>query len=430
MKIKSSFANRILKIVAGTLTVVWIALLLFPIYWMIVTSLSGSVNEYATEFSFSVKVPERYTLLVDYTTEGATALGEEKMYLEANSLLWRMFNYKQANIGKTQVITSVDGKLTASYMLSKADFEINKSTMWTKNILNHKDIERLNNVIKESGWVLVETENVEMPKIQNQNEFSEKMVADFSEDEDVIGTVVGCTHTKSYESLLDNYKIAWAYPNQMGVEGGMVKPIFNTLFVAVATIVLLVTISALAAYSLSKLLPRWLRGKMQLLIMATGMVPGTITLIPKFQVIQNVGLANSLWALIIPGCASFGAMLLFKATFDAYPNEILDAARIDGAGELYLFFRLALPAAKGVVGVQILSIFAATWNDYFWPSMVIRDESKYTISLIINYLMNIGSASFNLLLALGFIVSIPTLLVYALFQKYLTYGIDYSGIKG
>lgn len=429
-KLKLSFANRSLKIVAGTLTVVWIALLLFPIYWMIVTSLSGSVNEYSQEFSFTVNVPERYTLLVDYSEEEAKALGEEKMYLEANSILWRMFNYKQANIGKTQVITSVDGKITTSYMLSKADFEINKSKMWTKNILNHKDIERLNDTIKESGWVVVETEKVEMPKVQNRNEFSEKMVVDFSEDKDIVGTVAGCSHCKSYGNLLDNYKIAWAYPNQIGIDGGMAKPIFNTLFVASTTIILTVTISAAAAYSLSKLLPRWLRGKMQLLIMATGMIPGTVTLIPKFQVIQNVGLADSLWALIIPACASFGAMLLFKATFDAYPNEVLEAARIDGAGELYLFFRLALPAAKGVVGIQILSIFAGTWNDYFWPSMVIRDEAKYTVSLVINYLMNISSASFNLLLALGFIISVPTLLIYALFQKYLTYGIDYSGIKG
>ena len=204
----------------------------------------------------------------------------------------------------------------------------------------------------------------------------------------------------------------------------------NTLFVAVLTISLNVFVASLAAYSISKLLPRSIKYKLQLFIMASGMVPATLTLIPKFQVVQNIGLANSLWALILPGCASFGAMLLFKGTFDAYPNEIIEASRIDGAGELYIFLRVALPAAKGVVGVQILSIFASTWNTYFWPSMIIRDESKYTVALILNYMMNIGSNTYPVLLALGFIISIPTLFVYAFFQKYLTYGIDFSGVKG
>ena len=429
-KMKSSPANKSLKIVSGTLTVVWILLLLFPIYWMVITSLSGSSSQYADDVKFTIDPPEKYTLLVQYTAEEAETLGEEGIYLEANSLLWRMFNYKMADIGKTEVITMIDEKMVKSYSLSKADFEINKSTMWTKNILRHDDIKRALSIIEENDWVVVQTKDIKLPETRNVNEYSKEMIAEFGTDENITGTIVDCTHCESYANLLDNYKIAWAFPRQIGIEGGLLKPIINTLFVAFFTILLNVTISSSAAYSLSKLLPRSLKNKMQLLIMATGMVPPTITLIPKFQVIQNIGLSDNLWAIILPACASFGAMLLFKGTFDTYPNEILEAARIDGAGELYLFLRLALPAAKGIVGVQILTIFASSWNTYFWPSMIIRDENKYTVSLIINYLMNIGSASFPVLLALGFIISIPTLLIYAFFQKYLTYGIDYSGIKG
>ena len=429
-KIKPSTSNRVLGVVAITLTVIWILGLCFPIYWMLINSLSGTGSQYSDDISFWINPPERYTLTIDYTAEEVSMLDAEEIYLEANSLLWRMHNYKKADIGMTEVVTTIDGEPSASYTLSKADFEINKSKMWSKNILKHSDVERVISTIEESGWVIVETENVKMPKVQNINEYCEEMVADFAEDEDIVGKVTACTHCESYANLFDNYKIAWAYPDKMGIEGGLAKPIMNTLVVALATILLNVTVSSAAAYSISKLLPRSLKGKIQLLIMATGMVSPTITLIPKFQVIQTIGLSDSLWAIILPACASFGAMLLFKGTFDSYPNEILEAARIDGAGEVYLFLRLAFPAAKGIVGVQIFTLFARTWNEYFWPSMIIRDENKYTVSLIINYLMNIGSSTFTELLALGFIISIPTLVVYALFQKYLTYGIDYSGIKG
>ncbi len=427
-KVKLSFANWSLKAVAGVMTVIWLLLLLFPIYWMIITSLSGTGSEYQEKVSFVIDVPLRYTITVDYTEAEAKALGEDGMYLQANSIIWRMHNYQQANVGKTEVIATVEGKQPVSYSLSKANFEINQEKFWTKNILRHEDIQRAIHLIEERN--LVQVKEGSLLKEGNSNEFTEEMLADFLEDENLAGTITGCTQTKSYANLFDNYKIAWAYPDKIGIEGGLLKPIMNTLFVAVATISLNITISSTAAYAISKLLPRSLKGKMQLLIMATGMVPPTITLIPKYQVLQNLGFADSLWAIILPACASFGAVLLFKGTFDAYPNEILEAASMDGAGELYLYFRLALPAAKGVVGVQILSIFASTWNEYFWPSMIIRDESKYTVSLIINYLMNIGSANFNVLLALGFLISVPTLLIYALFQKYLTYGIDFSGIKG
>ena len=428
-RIKTSGVNRRLNILAGSLTVFWICLLCFPIYWMVITSLSGSYSEYASGISFLPDIPQRYTVTMDYTEAQRDRLGTDGVYLEANSLLWRMYNYKMAGTGKAEVIVTVEGEGAVSYTLSKANYEINKEKMWSKSILKHADIERVIPVIEENGWVAVK-ENAQLPKTQKTNQYSEQIFAELVGDADITGTITGCSYCPSYDSIFDNYKIAWAYPSKLGIAGGIARPIMNTLFVAVLTISLNVFVASLAAYSISKLLPRSIKYKLQLFIMASGMVPATLTLIPKFQVVQNIGLANSLWALILPGCASFGAMLLFKGTFDAYPNEIIEASRIDGAGELYIFLRVALPAAKGVVGVQILSIFASTWNTYFWPSMIIRDESKYTVALILNYMMNIGSNTYPVLLALGFIISIPTLFVYAFFQKYLTYGIDFSGVKG
>lgn len=421
-------ANLMLKALAGLLTTIWILALCFPIYLMLVASFSGGTSEFSESFNLGITVPLKYTVNVDYTNDEIGNISDDELFLQVNSMLWRMYNYKQSKMGMTEVVVSIDGKTMASYSLSKADYEINKPRMWTKNVLNHIDIERVVSVIKSDGYIS-KGNNSEDYKNGFKNRFTKEISEDFSKDEDILGTIKGCTAKKSYGCMFENYKIAWAYPKSIGLKTGMIKPIFNTIFVAIMKIALNIFVSALAAYSMSKLLPRGLKYKIQMIILASSMVPATLMLIPKYQVIQSIGLNDSLWALIIPGCASLGSLMLFKGTFDAYPNGILEAASLDGASEFYKFFRIVLPAAKGIIGVQIFSIFGSVWNEYFWPSMVIRDENKYTVSLVLNYMMNIDSKGFDVLLAVGFIISIPTLLLYAFFQKFLTYGIDFSGVK-
>ena len=428
--IKTSPVNRALKWIAGTLTIVWIVALMVPIYMMLVSSLTAVDTQYSDKVTLTVNAPECYTTMLEYTKEQAETLGDEGIYLEANSVLWRTFNYKMANTGKAQAIVLIDGDPTVSYTLSKANFESNQEHLWSKSRLDYRDIKRVISVIEESNWVKEKREDIELPKTKNQNEYSKDMLKEFSEDENFVANITECTHAKSYENIFDNYIVAWNYTSRMGLEGGMSKPMLNTVYIAVMEIVLNVTFCAAMAYALSKLLPRFLKHKMLLLVMASGMIPGTVTLIPRFQLLNTMGLMDSFWGLILPNVTSFGAVLLFKGCFDNYPNEILEAADMDGAGELYKFFKFVLPAAKGVIGVQIFTVFASAWNEYFMPSLIIRDENKYTVALVLNYLLNVRSAPYNITLALGFLISIPTLLIYAFFQKYLTNGIDYSGIKG
>ena len=397
---------------------------------MVITSLSGVDNQYSDKFSFGVQVPEAYTISVEYTSDEVETLGDDGMYLEANSILWRMYNYKTANTGKAQVIVIVDGQPEFSYSLSKGTFEINQEVLWSKSRLQHEDIKRVISNIQENNWVKTKDSDVTLPKKSNQNEFSNEMFTYFSTDENIVGEVIECTNCKSYASLFENYKVAWQYTQKLGIEGGMLKPILNTVYIAVMEIILNIIICSAMAYSLSKLLPRFLKQKVLLIVMSSGMVSSVVTLIPLYQMLSNMGMTNSYWGLILPGLTSYGAVLLYKGCFDKYPNGILEAAEMDGAGELYKYFKFVLPAAEGVIGVQILTIFAGAWNDFFMPSLLIRDESKYTVALVMNYLLNVRSAPFNITLALGFLISIPTLLIYAFFQKYLNHGVDYSGIKG
>ena len=431
-RIKPPLADKFLIGVSLTLTLFWLLCLFFPIYWMVVSSFKDASIQYADPPEFGITVPDAYTLTVDYTDEQADELGSEGMYREANLMLWRMFGFKGSNIGRAVVTATVEGEPETTYSLDKADYQINYSNFWSKSVLLASDIDRVLPQIEEKGIVEVDEETAALPEKKNTNSQSEEMEETFFSDEDIVGEITGCSYCNSYRNFFDNYKIAWAYPNKLGLESGMFKPVLNTVYVAVMQFVLITLITSLAAYSLSKLLPRRLKGKIMIIIMASGMVPSTVTLIPKYQVIQSIGISDTLWAVILPTIAAFGQMLLFKGTFDAFPDSVLEAARIDGSGEIRLYFKFVLPSAMGVIGLGAITSFTSAWNDFFWPMMVLRDQEKYTVSLVLNILLN-GSGSspdYSTALALGFLISIPTLLIYAVFQKTLTYGFDFSGLKG
>ncbi|MDD6479523.1 MAG: carbohydrate ABC transporter permease [Oscillospiraceae bacterium] len=427
-KIKLSFSDKIFKGIATILTVMWIALLFFPIYWMVVSSFKDASVQYADPPQFNVSFPLEYTVYVDYDEEPS----EETLHKDANLILWRMFGVTGAQIGKAKVIARVDGKAVQSAYISKADYVINRKQLWTKSILSQKDILSAIPRITEQDCITFDKEEVKLPKKQLSNEYTEKMSELFSNDEFITGSVKSCTYTKSPANFFDNYKIAWDYPRDLGLENGLIQPILNSLFIAVMEFFVLVSVSTLAAYSVSKLLPRSVKNKVMIIILMSGMVPGTVTLIPKYQVVQNLGLADSFWAIILPAAASFGAMLLFKGTFDAFPDSIIEAARLDGAGEMQIFLKFIIPSGAAIIGFQAITIFAGVWNDYFWPMMVLRDQSKYTVALVMNILLNGSGAApdYSVTLALGFMISIPTLIIYAVFQKAFTYGFDYSGLKG
>lgn len=428
---KFSFKNNSLKIISFILTIVWLFMLLFPVYLMFITSLKDDSVQYAETLDLGVDLPKKYTVVLDYTAEEYEQLGVDGIYRDANLVLWRLFDFQISGIGKAQVIATIDNKPVVSYSLSKSTVGINEYKMWKKSRVETSDIDRNLIHIEESGYVKIKEKDVSLPEKQYRNEYSESMLTTCLENPDISGKVVDCTYCNSPGNLFDNFAIAWRFVERANVATGMFGPIINTIFVAFTTFVLTVFICSLAAYSISKLLPYSLKAKFMIFIIASGMIPGTVTIIPKYMLMQVMGLENSLLAIILPAIGSFTAMVLFKGTFDAYPDAVLEAARVDGASEFYLFVKFALPSAKGVVGVQALTIFITAWSDYFWPSMVIRNPDKYTISMVLNYAMNVATDStYTITLAMAFIISIPTLIIFAFFQKYLAYGFDYSGIKG
>ncbi|RIK36513.1 MAG: hypothetical protein DCC55_27055 [Chloroflexi bacterium] len=160
----------------------------------------------------------------------------------------------------------------------------------------------------------------------------------------------------------------------------------------------------------------WLFG----FLLATMMIPGIVTLIPVFMVIVKIGWVNTYQALIIPGLASAFGVFLMRQYMLGIPDELLDAARMDGAGDMRLFWQLALPMSAPPLVTLAIFTFFANWNDLFWPVLIIRTKELYTLPLALMLLRSRFPlhVDYAVIFAASFLATIPTLLIFFLLQRY------------
>lgn len=221
---------------------------------------------------------------------------------------------------------------------------------------------------------------------------------------------------------LDNYTLALR-------EGDFVRYFGNTVFVAVVATILTVVVNVMAGYVFAKY---HFKGEKLLfgMVMVTLMIPLEVIMIPIFKVIVATNLYDNLWGLIIPAVASPTAVFLVRQYYVPIPNELMEAARIDGASELQIFLRVMLPLAKPVVSVLCILSFMWRWNDYLWPKLVINGKQNYTLQLALANFSGEYSVDWNSLLAMSVISMIPVLIVFVTLQKYIIGGMTAGGVKG
>ncbi|WP_197089426.1 carbohydrate ABC transporter permease [Rossellomorea marisflavi] len=223
------------------------------------------------------------------------------------------------------------------------------------------------------------------------------------------------------EFTLDNYKYAWSTME-------FTKYVLNTSFVTIVATLLTIMASASCGYALAKYKYKWL-SVFFICILATTMLPTEVIMNPTFTVIQKVGLYDNLWGLIIPSINTATGIFMFRQFFMTVPDDLLEAARIDGANEGRIFFRLMLPIAKPIIITLAIFSFQWRWNDYIWPLIVISDPNKYTIQVAIRSIVGADNIDWVLLLSASVISLLPMVLLYAIFQRYIMDTGASSGLK-
>jgi alpha-1,4-digalacturonate transport system permease protein len=202
----------------------------------------------------------------------------------------------------------------------------------------------------------------------------------------------------------------------------------NTVIVAVVTTVLTVAASCCTGYALAKYDNKWLR-VFFVCILATTMLPTEVMLAPEFIVIRDLGLYNSLAGVIVPSILTATGVLMFRAFFLTVPDELVEAARIDGAKELGIFFRIMVPISRPIMLTLAIFSFQWRWNDYIWPLLVLNDPSKFTLQIGIQSIVGAQNVNWSVLLGASVISIVPLVLLYLVFQKYVMNANINAGLK-
>lgn len=166
------------------------------------------------------------------------------------------------------------------------------------------------------------------------------------------------------------------------------------------------------------------------LVLATLMVPGVVTFMPLFVLVANMGLVNTHAGLILPFLAGAFGVFLMRQFIGGLPDELLDAARVDGAGEHYIFWRIVLPLCGPALATLTILTFLASWNSFLWPLVVATSQDMFTLPVAIAFLAT-GQTETNvaLLMAGSVVVIMPVIVVFILLQRHFTQGIAMTGIK-
>ena len=206
--------------------------------------------------------------------------------------------------------------------------------------------------------------------------------------------------------------------------------LFNIVFISAMAMALTCITASLAGYALAK--KRFIgRAVLFTIIICAMALPKQVIVIPLNQEMTNIfHLNDTLWAVILPTVGWPFGVFLMKQFSETIPTEILEAARVDGAGELRTFLTVVLPMIKPGIGALAIFTFVNTWNDYFLQLVMLSSRETWTLPLAIAKLQGEMSNDFGLIMAGAALASIPIIIVFIAFQKYFTQGIAMGAVKG
>jgi multiple sugar transport system permease protein len=203
----------------------------------------------------------------------------------------------------------------------------------------------------------------------------------------------------------------------------------NTLIVAASSVLGQLIFCSMAAYAFARLsFPQ--RDKMFALYLATMMIPAIVTIIPAFLIVSKFGWINTYWALFTPTLSSVWGIFLLRQFFRTIPRDLEDAARIDGASEFTIFWKIILPLSKPALATLAIFAFMGSWKDFLWPLIVTNRTDMRTVEVGIANFSNIYQTDWPHQMAAAVIVMLPVVVVFFLAQRYFVRGITMTGLKG
>lgn len=249
-----------------------------------------------------------------------------------------------------------------------------------------------------------------------------------------VWTFVASTHTNTQifttsmafvpaDNLIENYDTLMNFTN-------IWRSLFNSLYIALVSTVLVCIVDAMAGYAFSKFRFKG-RDTVFFICVCSMFIPQQVTLIPQYMQMTTIGLINTPWAVILPKLSYIFGVFLMRQNLMAFPDELLEAARIDGAGDFRTFIQIVVPTMKPAFASLSILMFVQAWGDYLWPLITLSDRESFTMPLV----MALLSAGANVIqygaLMVGAVLTLlPVLVFFLCFQKSFIEGMLSGAIKG
>jgi ABC-type glycerol-3-phosphate transport system permease component len=205
----------------------------------------------------------------------------------------------------------------------------------------------------------------------------------------------------------------------------------NSFFLSCMHTLSVVALSSLGGFALAKYQFRGKRALMMLML-ATMLLPGQVMLPSSYELMYHIGWIDSYAAILVPGAVSVFGMFLFRSAMNGVPDELLQAARIDGCGELRLWWDIALPCVRPMIGAYTLMVFTGSWNSFLWPQIVLQDELKYHLPIGLSNMVGLPEyqTQYGVLMAGTLLSVLPVMVLFFVLQKEFVSGLTSGAVKG
>lgn len=223
----------------------------------------------------------------------------------------------------------------------------------------------------------------------------------------------------------------WGKYSEVMAKGNFISGVLNTVKVEIPVLLIGGFTSSLAAFAFAKMNFR-AKGAIFMGLLATIMIPFAVIMIPQYVMFTKFGWTDTLFPLIIPACFGNISMVFFlRQNLTSIPNDLMDAAKLDGCGYFRTFIQIFFPLMKGAVGTQLTLWFMAIWNDYLAPTIFLRSEKNWTLQVVIRSFNTYYSiqSDYSLIMAASVIAMLPTMILFFCFQKVIIESVAISGIK-
>jgi ABC-type glycerol-3-phosphate transport system permease component len=223
-------------------------------------------------------------------------------------------------------------------------------------------------------------------------------------------------------------EIVWAGFSRVFEQLPFFQWFLNSVIIAVVAVALTVTINVVCGYAFAKLRFQG-RRVLFVLIVSTLIIPVQVLMVPQFEIVAELGWVDTYWGVIIPRSAeAFGIFFAYQF-FKGIPDELIEAARLDGAGELTIVRSIVLPLSMPLIAVLVIFTFMWRWNEFAWPLIVLKDSDAYTLPVGLLFLQGQYTTDYPALMAGSLLSVLPMLAIFVIFQRFFVEGVARSGLK-